>query len=538
MIETKRVKSILPQVFWEDGLMKKQSFRLAFGIMLILILIFHFFQNYNIKIQPPSNKWGKEVLISQGRIKSHPKIIKVNDNYVLAHDDGDKIRVFILDKLGNKLKEQTVEANDTLVRNLNLLYDGKNIYINWIITNNGVKILNNIKLDDSLKSVESWYEKDIDESVQIDNDVFAISSGNKIEVRNIRTNETTSVKADISGYLTAAKTKEGYIVAFLDNDQNFKYFTIVNSRASSVMPAGRVNKDNFEVFNGTAIGVDDKYGYILIESKNRGQFGKVKILSFKLDGSGYQTKDLNIDFINYIYNPISLPQGDGAEFMAGSERIYGKKNAQYDIIDFVFKDGKISEYNFVTRTKEATVFPAWADGTAIFCDYFGNDKYNVYMTSMDDSFKERFNGIRSSEVKEAAGDTLVQAIYSLAYLFVLGMRWILIGEVLASTMTLFSHALTRGKKKIFFSATYIFTALIKLYVINKVFYTQYRGLMSGVLSTPAAGAAAALILSFVTFLYGYIEYNRDMDSMPIISYTKSVLIDAVLTLMLFVPFIF
>jgi hypothetical protein len=72
-------------------------------IMFIIITAFQYNISYQFRIEPPSKEWSKEVPVSEGRVKNYPKLVRYNDNFIIAHDDGSKVKIVMVDKLGKKL---------------------------------------------------------------------------------------------------------------------------------------------------------------------------------------------------------------------------------------------------------------------------------------------------------------------------------------------------------------------------------------------------------------------------------------------------
>jgi hypothetical protein len=82
---------------------------------VILISIFigvcgvHFNRHYLFRIQPPSDEWSKEMVISHGNISVTPKIIGYKGGYIITHDDGNRIKLIRIDKAGNIINEKLIQ---------------------------------------------------------------------------------------------------------------------------------------------------------------------------------------------------------------------------------------------------------------------------------------------------------------------------------------------------------------------------------------------------------------------------------------------
>lgn len=517
--------------------MGKRIYWAIFGIIFIIILGVQFRSNYILETSPPSKEWSKEYKISDGKISSFPKIIKIGDKNIAAHDDGEKIKILILDNEG-KIKNQTViNAEDRMIRDFNLLHDGKNIYANWIITENGSKIMKSVTMDLNLKEIKREQILGVEESSQIDDSTYMEAFKDKINIINLKDNKTYSVNAKTPGYLAGTKTDEGYFITYMDKSQVFNYFTIYNGAVSDVKEAGAMTKSTMDSFGETAVGLDKENAYILVETRSKGAFGNVKCFTFKLDEQDYKINDLKVKSSRYLYSPIGVSSGDKARFIAGSERKFGKKDEQYDVVDFSIKNGEIVEAEYLSRTKGTTMLPAIGDGIALFCDFAGDDNYKVYLTSQNEDFKKIVNGIKGFEVKNAIARTINGIISSVLYIFVIGARWILLGGVFVAIFTFISYSMQPRRKKIIFILIYLASQALKIYMIYDIFYRDYAGIINGWLASPYAGIFIQSALGALTLGYAYGQYRNDLESMPVINYTKGMAIDAVLTLMIFVPFL-
>ena len=58
---------------------------------------------------------------------------------------------------------------------------------------------------------------------------------------------------------------------------------------------------------------------------------------------------------------------DGARFFATTDRIFGIKDKQQSIVDFILKDNKVASYSFVSRLSGLTTYPAISGDTIVYC---------------------------------------------------------------------------------------------------------------------------------------------------------------------------
>jgi hypothetical protein len=56
--------------------MKRHIYAGILGVIFIIIAAFQFHTSYQFRIEPPSKDWSKEVLVSEGKVKT-PKACKI-----------------------------------------------------------------------------------------------------------------------------------------------------------------------------------------------------------------------------------------------------------------------------------------------------------------------------------------------------------------------------------------------------------------------------------------------------------------------------
>ncbi len=510
-------------------------------IVFISILGYEYSLSYNFRTQPPSQEWAKGTQISKGSVKNYPKLVKLGGNYIVVHDDGDKIKALIVDNLGKVLKEKTYPAGDNLILNLNMLNDGENVYINWITINKGTKYLNNIKLNKDIELQDKWTIEGVNESVQLDDVTMAVLLKDKIEVYNIK--DDTKVYKDVVSptLLAGSKTNRGYIITYWEDQQAFKYFFVKDGIASSAVTAVDVTVSRNVTFTKATVECDDKTGYMIIESKTSDEYGIPKFITFDLDKGNGKSNRLKIDYYgDFAYNPVGVSSGDeGARFLISYERYYGLRDIQNDIIDITYKDGEMVKRSYLTNAGNPMMYPGIYGNTALYCEYIGDKNLNVYMTSTEEAFKAKHNDIRGYEKKKAAADTILGTANTFVGVLTVGIRWIVVAAVLISLLGLFSYKLKDKSTKVSFSIIYFIVTILKLLVIYDMFYKAPMYNLPWFYSTTTMGLLFCIGISILCFLYGYTRYivKRGSGSYPhVMSLVIALTMDSIITQLLFIPF--
>ncbi|MCX7903471.1 MAG: hypothetical protein N2486_03060 [Caloramator sp.] len=514
----------------------KKKIILGYLIIAFLAIFLHYKNIYDEIITPPSNKWAKEIEISKARLKSYPKVLKMKENYLIAFDDAQNIDLVTIDKLGNRINEKSINAMDEMVRNLSLITDGKNIYVSWIISNSGVKSLIQVKLDEALNVLNTTQYFNICDTAQIGDSILAISTVDKIEILDVKNNKKYSIDESRATHLAGAEADGKVMLAYLIGENEFKYVIINNGVAKSEY-IGTVGKGVFDSFGDSALSFDDKYGYLLVENKVKGQYGNIIAIVFDLDGNNYNISKLKVGYIRYLYNPQTVSSGERAVFVAGSERKVGKKDEQYDIVEFVMDGEEIKEYNYVSKTSKPSMMPYYYDNYIAFADYLGEGIYKINLTSSTEEFKEIYNKIRPIERFEAFYKTFITIINSLLYIFIYGISWIFVGLLLVSIFMFFQYSLKDSKKLLTFVLIYLMTIVAKIYTVYRISYITFSNLLPSYMSNIMIGIFINIIISLLALKHGYDDYKNNIYESPFMPFSKALIIDTFLTQLVFVPFI-
>lgn len=538
-----------------------RKYLLPFLLCLIFIMTtgVQFYENYLFRIQPPSEEWSKEVVISSGKVKNTPKIIKYRDMYIVAHDDRDKIKVISLDKMGKILGEKVFPGGDELLLDLNLLTDGNSIFINWIYSKNTMKNIVNLKLDKDLKQLRKWEIQDVRDTYQINNNLMAISSPGRMEVLDFSNGTSSYVDINYASKLTSTKTKKGYLIVYYDLE-NFKYITYSDGKLSEPELIMFRPISSREMLINTAVACDDENGYLIIDKRMKNVYGATSFITFPLEvdinaekklegygnfhydpGIGYE-RNLGLgQYTDFTFNPLSVASGEEARFLIGAARTYGNSQRQFDIMDFKFKNGKVIEHTFIDKTREGSTMPWINEEIVVFCNQTAFGQYNICITSQNEAFKNVNNAVRLSEIKLALLDTLTSLGNSIFGLFTIGIRWILPVLFLISIVTLFGYKLSVKNKKILFAGICIIAGGLKIILAKNLYYGSYISVLPEYLRSSLIGIIIFCVISIMSYLYGYTKYIRALrnnpDVMPIFTFIIAIVIDSILTQFVYSPYI-
>lgn len=525
--------------------MKKWLFWIIFLLIIITTLIFQYNFNYKIRILPPSDKWSKEVEVSSAKLRTYPKMLEFNENIIIAHQDGETIKVIKLDSKGQKIKEKVIPGEDTFVKYINLLKDEKYLYVNWIIRKGDVSSLINITLDNDLNIVNRQITDNPLESIQIGDSTLVLAYNNKIEIEDMITKKKVIKNVNSPSMLAGTVRNGENFIAYWEKEKEFKYFREKDGITSDIKLAGAITViQQRDTIKRAVLGTDGKFGYIFleIESRNSG-FGVARLLTFQLDKNGSSHRDFRLQgYGKYIYNMVSIPSNDGARFMAACERKIGKKNFYKNIVEFNMKDKEVSDLSFVSRTFEPSMYPGANKDMAVFCSYGSNDIMHIYIASKDQALIDIFNKPRAFERKIAIMDTIEGMINGVCNIFILGLGWIIPALIASVIMSFIACRTNKNKiKLIAFSIGYLISAISIMYVIHDICFVINPGILPGILGNVFFSMLLILLLSSYSFVYGYEKYKKRIivtgESIPVFDFLPSLFVNSILVLLIFTPFL-
>jgi hypothetical protein len=519
--------------------MKKRVFIIILSFMFIAISIFHSSLNYKKRIKPPSSTWSKEVLISSGNITTTPSILKFNGDFLVAHNNNNTIKLLSLDTLGKEKNVKIIPAKTTLPTKIQLFTDGEFIYLSWFKSDDTSRSLNTLKLDNNFNLIEEYEDSKVKESIQLDDYIIAMVYEDMIKLTNLKSKKNTIIKTKFpASYIAGTKLNDKYIISYMEGTQGVNYFFMKNGVASDIKAAGTVVEWSRVHYTASALSTDGKNAYMLLEYKYLSESTGQKLLTFSLDKEEYMVKDYT-EKVNKgpFSNATSFGSNNSAKFLISGGRLYEKKEFYTDILEITVDGQTVSNITPLSRSRHTSMYPAVYDDTVIFCDFIDTNNLNVYMTSSREDFKNANNFNRRSEAILALNDTFESLVFSVVYIIVYGSLWILPSICIASIASVFEYKLTDTKRKFLFLLVYSLIILIKCYFVYSISFKKYAFFVPEFITTPL-GFASMVTISIPCCIYAYKKYSEDLQhNVVALSLSLPLIIDSLLTLYIFVPFI-
>ena len=519
--------------------MKKRFFIMILSFMFIAISIFQYSLNYKKRIKPPSSTWSKEILISSGAITTTPSILKFNGNLLVAHNDNSTIKLLYLDTLGREKGTKIFPAKTTLPTNIEIFTDDEFIYLSWFKSDAKSKSLNTLKLDKSLNLIEEYEESNIKERIKLEDHVMVVSYENMIKIIDLKSKKNTIIKTQFApSYIAGTKLNNQYIISYMEGTQGVNYFYVKDGLASDIKLAGKVVEWSRVHYTSSALSTDGKNAYMLLEYKYLSEFTGQKLLTFSLDKEEYLVADYT-EKVNGgpFSNAISFKSNNAAKFLISGGRVYERKEFYTNILEITVDGKTVSNIIPLSRSRHTSMYPAVYGDTVIFCDFINSNKLNLYMTSSREDFKTANNFNRKSEAILALSDTFQSWMFSLVYIIVYGSLWLLPSICIASIASILEYKFTEKNRKLLFIFVYSLIILIKCYFIYNISFKKYAFFLPKFM-TVNIGFVLTIMVSVPCCIYAYKKYAENLQHNVIaLSLSMPLIIDSLLTLYIFVPFI-
>lgn len=519
--------------------MKKRIFIMILSLIFIAISIFQYSLNYKKRIKPPSPTWSKEVLISYGNVTTTPSILKFNETFLVAHNDNNNIKLLSLDTLGREKTSKLFPAKTTLPTKIEIFTDSEFIYLSWFKSDDISKSLITLRLDKNFNLIEEYEDNQVKERIKLDDHVMAMAYEDKIQITDLKLKKNTIVKTEFPiSHLAGTKLADQYILSYMEGTQGIDYFSVKNGVASDIKVAGKIVEWSRVRYTSSALSTDGKTAYMLLEYKYMDELNRQELLAFSLDKEEFVTKDYT-ERVNRspFSNAISFKSKNAAKFLISGGRVYEKKEFYTDILEITVDEETVSNITPLSRSRHTSIYPAVYEDTVIFCDFMDTNKLNVYMVSSREEFKKANNFNRKSEAILALNDTFESFIFSIVYIIAYGSLWILPSICIASLASMFEYKLSDKKRKLLFIFVYLLIILIKGYFVYNISIKKYAFFLPEFITIPIGFASLAMV-SLPCWIYAYKKYSQNLQhNVVALSLSMPLIIDSLLTLYIFVPFI-
>ncbi|MEG2289347.1 MAG: hypothetical protein RSA29_03820 [Clostridium sp.] len=507
------------------------------GIVFILIIIGSYLNNYNLLKEPPSETWSKEVKIGTGKGKISPVLIKEEDRLLTAYEDIGKLKICETDLNAKVIRTVDYDIEEDFLKNMIFVKSDTGYILMYNSSKASKGYLEKITLDKDLKLVARELIEGVNATYQAGDSNVVFLYNDKVEVLNTLNSKLVSIPVTNVSEITASANKDGVQVCYIQNENDVNTFSVKDGLASEPILVTTLSKADKITYGNMSFSSDEKNGYVLIEEYLKGEYERTKLIEFDIAVGEGKISTLSVNNSTYIVNTKGAYSEDGGSFYATMSTAFGKKEVQESVVSFIVKDGKSSKVEIVSRLRDLCILPYITDGYSTFLSFNEKNVYDINISSENEDFKTANNGPRSTEKTRAFFYLLEGLMESLSYIILMGFRWIAPVLVVGGAITFFDYSFSEKKKKIVYVAMATFAIAMKTYVIIDTFYRSYSYMLPSIIAPMAVGLTLCLLIGLLVYTYGYFVYIDDLEGVFLGKFGLFMLLDALLTLMIFVPLI-
>ncbi len=372
--------------------------------------------------------------------------------------------------------------------------------------------------------VKREIEEGITFTEQIDSKNIVLAYKDKIKLVNTVSNENIEVPVENLNMLTANKSKDELLICYLEKEKLFKGFTVKGGKVSKPFLIKEMIKTDKITYGAMSLSSDAENGYLLVEKYDRNEYFATEVMEFPISGGEGQVSKLAVDKSSYVINTKGAYSENGARFYATMGVPFGKKEFQKAIVSFEIKNGEVSSSEKITRLRELCIHPYNDEEYIAFLSFEKDGLYSVNIASSNERFR-------------SLGYVVEGFMYSVSYIIIIGFRWIVPGLVIAGAVSFMDYKFDDKKKRYMYIILATIVVVMKICTINKAFYVQYSHMLPTILAPSFVGILINSLIGLVVYGYGYMVYTDDFESIFLGKFSIFMLIDALFTLMIFVPLI-
>lgn len=521
---------------------KLRTFYLAvFILMFIAICGYHYFYKLHMISKPPSDRWSKDVTISSGNITTDLAIEKLEENYIVAHNDGNKLKFITVDKTGKKFNEKTFEYKSELIRDLDILKSSDFIYFTFVTNDFQDKKLHIFKLDKELNIVSQEELEGVKASTKLDDTVLALGFEDKIDILDMNSNKVIgTLQENEPNDFESISNERGQLFVYKTGDGDYKYVFYNKEDITQPQFICKLQESVGVRFENTVVSADENNLYLFAEQMLKSAYDSTLYYKYSFDQEKVIDDGvLSVNNNKYIRNLAAVNNGNEIRFLGTSGQVYGLKTYKQNLIDFTFnQQGKNEEIKDtdVFGIEYDFIYPI--DDMVFFAEYDSLEDYKINMASQSEEFKRLYNDeITSNEKKIAALLVSEGVLQGFSYIFFLSLSVMFVGLFLGVLFTFLQRKFNTKTRTVLFIALCIAVIISKIFVIKMTFYERYFYYMPQHVSSLFVGILINIIISTIIYSYCFILYKKNEHEMEFGKFMGLVTIDGFLTLLIFTPFI-
>ncbi|WP_035293030.1 hypothetical protein [Clostridium sp. KNHs214] len=526
-----------------------KSFIIISIILMVGIIAYQYSVNLNINNQPPSNKWGKGKFLGQAYISTTPAIIKEGKNYIITYNDKNKLKILVLDALGHKKKEKSLDIKESCINGIILVKDKENnFYIEYVGNYSKTNSSERIKLDKDFNIIKRENIAGLIAVKQINDNMILRTYGDSVEFMDVKTGNRKSLKVSSAGGLSGVDYNGKYAICYTGQDvqevtqmcvfyENGK-FSDVRNLFNMIVRFGQSKPD-------TKFAIDDGVMYFFVPKIGGDIVYEIPIDKIIENKDEFKYKFKKVKFPGIALRKInSTNYTDGkAKILVEGSRIFGINRKHDDVMEYSLSNGKCEQEGSLSKSKQLSTFANICGEIGIYCDFQAKADegfscpYNLYMTSTNEQYKKENNGLKKIEKNLSIGETVTGVAYSIVSILLVGAAWIFPGLTLMGIFTLLLSRFSDKQRKGIYIGVLVATTTIKALAIYVSVYKNSFMFLPKELTSPMVGMLILVCISVFCYVYSYLFYREFTEDLPVARYLPFLVGDTFLSLLIFSPYI-
>ena len=496
----------------------------------LLILLFNFHNYYNVTKNPPSDMWSKETTLGVTVPENIAKVLKEDDRILVAYQGTKDFVISQCDIYGEKIKDFHYSYDSSFIRNLMFFKKGSSYFLTYNYDNINDGKLEAIELNSDLKEINRKQYTDVPGAFQINSRYVLFYHSGIMSCYDLANDTETSVPADNASFITGAQCGDNVLITYFNNN-SVEGLVIKDGQASDILPLSpHTNTPSISYGDLTASG-DSNNCFILYKKYRRGDYVSSQCLIYDFNTDKFVQKNFPCDDIADIkgcYSP------DGARFYGTMDRQLLNKHVQGDVVSFTLNDHYVQDITIATRQRSSDL-NSYGDGEyLVYTDYY-HDHYRINITSSNKDYIKENSGFKKVDAISALSYTLESFFSGMAYMIVIGACWVIPSICFSGIGSVVIYRFNEKYYKFLYIAIAIINLLIKYYFLTKLTFYECGILYCPLLTKPSTILILSTASLIITNIIHYTNFNNKKDHLLVTKLNIPIILDSVLSCILFVP---
>ena len=194
----------------------------------------------------------------------------------------------------------------------------------------------------------------------------------------------------------------------------------------------------------------------------------------------------------------------------------------------------VQDITIATRQRSSDL-NSYGDGEyLVYTDYY-HDHYRINITSSNKDYIKENSGFKKVDAISALSYTLESFFSGMAYMIVIGACWVIPSICFSGIGSVVIYRFNEKYYKFLYIAIAIINLLIKYYFLTKLTFYECGILYCPLLTKPSTILILSTASLIITNIIHYTNFNNKKDHLLVTKLNIPIILDSVLSCILFVP---